>query len=183
MPNVTTLLRNADESPEASSQFWQSAYSTLRSIAHAHLKRRYLANALDTGTLVNESYLRMRNLGAREFPNRKRFFSYASNVMRSVIVDRLRELQADRRGGIDDPHIPLTTDVVESVPQCQEGREIHAALEALERIEPRISKVVEMRYFGGFTETEVASALDIDERTVRRDWQKARLFLRSFLTT
>jgi RNA polymerase sigma factor (TIGR02999 family) len=183
MSNVTTLLRHADESPEASSQFWQSAYDTLKSIAHARLRGRFRAAVLDTGTLVNESYLRMRNLGELEFPNRKRFYSYASHVMRSVIVDFLRERQTDRRGGVDDPHVPLTTDISESVAQCQEGLEIHTALEALEHIEPRLAKVVEMRYFGGFTETEVATTLDLDERTVRRDWQKARLFLRSFLTT
>jgi RNA polymerase sigma factor (sigma-70 family) len=103
--------------------------------------------------------------------------------MRSVIVDFLRERQTDRRGGVVDPHVPLTTDIIESVAHRQEGLEIHSALEALEQIEPRLAKVVEMRYFGGFTETEVAATLDIDERTVRRDWQKARLFLRSFLTT
>jgi RNA polymerase sigma factor (TIGR02999 family) len=182
MSNVTALLQRADESPEASSQFWQSAYEALKSIAHARLSRTQRVAMLDTGTLVNESYLRMQNIGRLEFPNRKRFYAYASHVMRSIIIDFLREQQTSRRGGADDLDIPLTTDIADSVAQCQEGLEIHAALGVLEQIQPRLAQVVEMRYFGGFTEAEVATALEIDERTVRRDWQKARLFLRSHLT-
>jgi RNA polymerase sigma factor (TIGR02999 family) len=182
MAELTTLLRHANESPEASSQLWQAAYESLKHIARARLNGDHRAVALDTGTLVNESYLRMRNVDGQAFPDRNHFFSYASHVMRSVIVDRLRELQANRRGGVDCQHIPFDTDVMGDVPICHEGLEVHAALELLNSAEPRLAKVVEMRYFGGLTDLEIATALDINERTVRRDWNKARLLLRTLLT-
>ncbi len=109
--------------------------------------------------------------------DRRAFFAYASKVMRSVVIDCVRERQAQRHGG-DVQQVTLDTRIGDSVPANE--REIlglHEALQALEDAEPRLAQVVEMRYFGGYTEVEIAEALDITERTVRRDWDKARLLL------
>lgn len=181
MPELTTLIRNADDSPQASAELWQAAYESLRKIARARLNSDYRAVAMDTGTLISESYMRMRNIGGREFQDRKHFYAYASQVMRSVIVDRLRELQAERRGGADAQHVPLDTNIADNLADFQVGLEVHGALEVLARAEPRLAKVVEMRYFGGLNDIEIAAALDITERTVRRDWTKARLLLHALL--
>jgi RNA polymerase sigma factor (TIGR02999 family) len=98
---------------------------------------------------------------------------------RSVVIDLIREQRALRRGG-DLARITLNTAVVDAAAQDEPLR-IDEALQELTQVEPRLSQVVEMRYFGGFTEAEIGSALGVTERTVRRDWDKARLLLRAML--
>ena len=99
----------------------------------------------------------------------------------SVIIDSVREHQALRRGG-DWVEMTLDTQVADALPSGEaEILHVHEALLALEAAEPRLAKVVEMRYFGGYSETEIADALQVTERTVRRDWDKARLLLMSSL--
>jgi RNA polymerase sigma factor (TIGR02999 family) len=98
-----------------------------------------------------------------------------------VIVDSVRERQAERRGG-DLTELTLNTAISSSLPANeQQMLDVHEALDALEQAEPRLAKVVEMRYFGGYTEIEIADALDLTERTVRRDWDKARMLLLAML--
>ena len=101
--------------------------------------------------------------------------------MRSVIVDTVRERLAERRGG-DLQRCTLDTEVADQLPSGEdEVLSVHQALEQLAAAEPRLAQVVEMRYFGGYSEQEIADALDITDRTVRRDWEKARLLLRAML--
>ena len=131
--------------------------------------------------LVHESYLRFVNAGALRSDDRRAFFGYASRVMRSVIIDAVRERQAERRGG-DLQRLTLNTQVADSLPAGEdELLQVHEALEVLAQSEPRLAKVVEMRYFGGYNEKEIAEALDVTDRTVRRDWDKARLLLGAML--
>lgn len=179
--DLTTILRHSDESPDARSRLWQAAYQSLRDIARGRLGAMRQLDAMDTGTLINESYLRMSQIDALHFQDRKHFFAYASQVMRSVIVDRLREKQAGRRGGAEVQHVTLDTDLADNLEDARTGLEVHAALEVLARTEPRLAKVVEMRYFAGMTDAEIGEALDMTERTVRRDWTKARLLLHALL--
>jgi RNA polymerase sigma factor (TIGR02999 family) len=101
--------------------------------------------------------------------------------MRSVIIDAVRERQAERHGG-DLTQLTLDTQVASDLPAGEaEILHVHEALRTLEEAEPRLAAVVEMRYFGGYTEAEIAEAMGLPERTVRRDWDKARLLLRSAL--
>jgi RNA polymerase sigma factor (TIGR02999 family) len=99
--------------------------------------------------------------------------------MRSIVIDLARERQAARHGG-DLARITLDTAVIESA-IADEPLRIDEALQALSKMEPRLGQVVEMRYFGGFTEAEIGEALGLTERTVRRDWEKARILLRAML--
>jgi RNA polymerase sigma factor (TIGR02999 family) len=113
--------------------------------------------------------------------SQRAFFAYASKVMRSVIIDAVRERQAERRGG-DLQRLTLDTQNAGNLPAGEgELLEVNDALEALAQAEPRLAKVVEMRYFAGYTEAEIGLAPDITERTVRRDWDKARLLLGTLL--
>jgi RNA polymerase sigma factor (TIGR02999 family) len=97
--------------------------------------------------------------------------------MRSIIVDAARQSQTDRRGGGAE-HVPLDTHLLETLPDAAaEIIDVHAALDDLSQVDARLARVVEMRYFGGMTDGEIASALELNERTVRRDWDKARLLL------
>jgi RNA polymerase sigma factor (TIGR02999 family) len=96
--------------------------------------------------------------------------------MRSVIIDSARERIAQKRGG-DWLPLTLSTQLAVNVDDHEMVLKVHEALEALERADPRLAQVAQMRYFGGYSEQEIAETLDIGERTVRRDWEKARLIL------
>ena len=115
--------------------------------------------------------------------DRRAFFAYASRVMRPVIIDAVRERRASRRGG-DLIEVTLNTQVAAGLPAGEEEiLRVHDALLALEATEPRLARVVEMRYFGGYSEVEIGETLEITERTVRREREKARMLLLAMLTS
>jgi RNA polymerase sigma factor (TIGR02999 family) len=151
-------------------------YQDLRRLAHARLQRNEPITLLDTTSLVHETFLRVLKSGRVEVSERPRFLAYAAQVMRSVIVDFVRQRHAERRGG-NDPHVSLDS-AAETVASAEdEVLRVSEALDELAKVDERLVKIVEMRYFGGFTEEDIALALGVNERTVRRDWQKARLLL------
>ena len=132
---------------------------------------------LDTTALVHEAWLRLACAQGTDFPDRRHFLAYAAQAMRSVVIDLVRARQADRRGG-GLAHLTLDTAIADQLPQGDADLlRVHEALDELAQVEPRLAQVVEMRYFAGLREQEIAEALNITERTVQRDWQKARLFL------
>jgi RNA polymerase sigma factor (TIGR02999 family) len=181
MSQVTVLLdasRRGDSG--AVEQLFDLLYQDLRQLAHAKLRRSGQFTLLDTTGLVHESYLRLFKVGSIEATDRGHFMGYAAQVMRSIVVDFVRRRSTDRRGG-DAIHIDLDVAQVED-PREREVLQIHEALQELARIDPRLVRVVEMRYFAGMTEEEVADALDRSVRSVARDWEKARLFLATTLT-
>ena len=150
-------------------------YEDLRRLAHARLKRNEPITLLDTTSLVHETFLRVLKSSRIELSERPRFLAYAARVMRSIIVDFIRQRHAERRGG--GVRVPLES-AADSVPSAEdEVLRVNEALDELAKVDERLVKIVEMRYFGGFTEEDIALALGVNERTVRRDWQKARLVL------
>jgi RNA polymerase sigma factor (TIGR02999 family) len=158
----------------------EQAYRQLRVIARARLRHGGRETLLDTSALVHEAYLRIvggsaaGGLGAAE---QRRFLAYASRTMRSVIVDFARRRQSERHGG-DVLIVTLTGALDEHQPAAADDIvRVHEALEQLAAVDARLAQVVEMRYFAGLSEVQIAQALDISERTVRRDWDKARLLL------
>jgi RNA polymerase sigma factor (TIGR02999 family) len=161
---------------------YADAYRELRRLARARLHGGGRNTVLDTTALVHESYLRLARHGEVAFADRLRFMVYAGRVMRSVIIDLVRERQAERRGG-DVAHVALTTQLGEHLAAGSgesgeaEILRVHDALEDLAKLDARMAQVVELRYFAGMTEQEIAQALGVTDRTVRRDWQQARLFL------
>ncbi len=160
------------EVPELSAQ----AYSQLRRLARARLRDGGRETLLDTTALVHEAYLRIAGVAMNSAAQRS-FLAYASRTMRSVIVDFARKRQAECRGG-DAVVVTLTGTLAERQPAAADDiLRVHEALGELARIDARLAQVVEMRYFAGLTEAQIAQALDISERTVRRDWEKARLVL------
>jgi RNA polymerase sigma factor (TIGR02999 family) len=167
--------------PGAQNALFTAAYGELRKLAHARLRDGGRNTMLDTTALVHESYLRFLSSGQLRSSERRAFFAYASQVMRTVIIDTVRERQAQRRGG-DLQRLTLDTACADQLPAGEnELLKVHDALDVLAEAEPRLAKVVEMRYFGGYTEAEIGDALEVTERTVRRDWDKARLLLRALL--
>jgi len=159
--------------------FFAATYQDLRRLARSRLRGGGRNTVLDTTALVHESYLRLaRAPGAASFPDRARFLVYAGKAMRSIIIDLARERQTDRRGN-NAPHVTLTgvSDLVPLPGGEAHILRVHEALEQMAAVDLRMARVVEMKYFGGLTELEIAEALGVTDRTVRRDWEQARLFL------
>ncbi|HTP71384.1 MAG TPA: ECF-type sigma factor [Burkholderiaceae bacterium] len=181
---LTELLpRVAAGDRAARDAVFAAAYRELQRLAHARLHDSGgRGTALDTTSLVHESYLRLVHLGELRFDDRRAFFGYASQVMRSVIVDAARARMAERRGGADAQRLTLSTDLVQGVACDDEGIvRVHEALQQLEQADARAARMVELRYFGGYSDREIADTLDVTERTVQRDWAKAQMLLRVML--
>jgi RNA polymerase sigma factor (TIGR02999 family) len=182
MPQLTELLVQVKAGDDgARDALFAAAYPELRRLAHSRLWGGGRNTILDTTALVHESYLRFVNAGELRADDRRAFFAYASQVMRSVIVNSARERIAQRRGG-DLAQVTLTTDLVGSLGGDDESvLRVHEALAVLQEADARLAQVVEMRYFGGYSEREIADTLQVTERTVRRDWERARQLLEAAL--
>ena len=182
MEQLTTLLKKMqDGNAAARDALFEAAYAELRRLARSRLRRRDSNSVLDTTSLVHESYLRFVKVGELHIEDRRAFFSYAAKVMRSVIVNDICERVALKRGGDWVPTV-LSTQIAANVASDEETvLQIHEALEVLERAEPRLAEVAQMRYFGGYSEPEIAETLGVSLRTVQRDWEKARLILAAAL--
>lgn len=182
MTDITELLsksRNGDAS--AANDVYAQLYPELRRIAHSRLRQGSGRVSLDTTALVHDGYLKFVQSRTLDVKSRSHFLAYASTVMRSVIVDLIRESQAERRGG---GHFDLTlnTQIADTTSAAaDEALHVHEALAKLEAVDPRMARVVEMRYFAGLNDSEIAECLGVTERTVGRDWEKARLFLYTLL--
>ena len=178
MAQITTLLRQMQAGDIAARDaLFAATYDDLRRLARSRLRDGGRNVLLETTSLVNESYLRLAKVGELRVEDRRSFFAYASRVMRSVIVDSARERLAERRGG-GLPPLTLSTELLDNLPAGEQTiLDVHEALEVLAQADSRLAQVVEMRYFGGYSEQEIAQTLDVTERTVRRDWEKARLIL------
>jgi RNA polymerase sigma factor (TIGR02999 family) len=178
MPDITQLLQAARHGDRAAAdQVVAQLYADLQRLARRQMRNAGEMTLLDTTALVHEAWLRLAGTADKDFPDRRHFLAYAAQAMRSVVIDLVRARQADRRGG-GLAHLTLNTAVAELAPQGDDDiLRVHEALDELAQLEPRLAQVVEMRYFAGLLEQEIAQALGVTERTVQRDWQKARLFL------
>jgi RNA polymerase sigma factor (TIGR02999 family) len=176
MNEVTELLRRAAQG-DASAQepLYRLLYPTLMQLARSHM-RRVGTISLDASGLLHEAYLRLSQTDDLPNHNRNVFFAYASRVMHSVIVDYVREKGAQKRGG-NLHQVTLSNNIAEHAFSEHAIADIDRAMRALERVDERAFRVVQMRYFGGLNEEEVAAALEISLATVKRDWRKARVFL------
>jgi RNA polymerase sigma factor (TIGR02999 family) len=177
-PEITVWLdaaRGGDR--EALDRVLGTLYQELHTLARRQLSGQQ-NNTLDPTSLVHESYLKLvgASNGAR-FEDRAHFFAYAASAMRSVVVDYARNRMARKRGG-DLKRVAEIPEEAESSLRLDENLlALDTALERLAAVDAKLAKVVELRYFAGLSELEIADLLQRSERSVRRDWQKARLFL------
>jgi RNA polymerase sigma factor (TIGR02999 family) len=176
--SITVLIGQAQAGDDAAlAAIFKLAYDDLRSLASRRLRAGGRDVFLDTTSLVHESFLRFTQAGRLNATDRSHFMNYAGRVMRSVIVDFVRERLAQRRGG-DALHVTLDTAAGNSANTGEdEILRVHEALEELAGHDEKLARVVELRYFGGLSEAEIAESLGIHVRTVRRYWEKARLLL------
>ena len=178
MGDITELLQQARSGDQSAlDALFTELHPELRRLAHARLAGGGRHTMLETSVLINECYLKLAGAGRLALNDRSHFLAYAARTMRSIIVDFARARLRERRGG-DAVHVTLNTEVAKALPAGDEQiLAVDESLQALAAREPRLAQVVEMRYFGGMNEQEIATALDVTDRTVRRDWEKARLLL------
>jgi RNA polymerase sigma factor (TIGR02999 family) len=166
---------------EAGSQLMDSVYTELKLLAHAYLRREPAARSLASTGLVHEAYLRLVDQRRIDWRNRHHFFGIAAQAMRRILVDRARATHAAKRGGTA-VQVELSDHDLTRDPIDVDVLALDRALERLETIEPRWSRVVELRYFAGFSIEETADALSLSPASVKRDWSLARAWLYRELT-
>lgn len=180
--DVTRLLQAwSDGSPQASEQLLPLIYDYLRGLARESMRQERGGHTLQPTALVHEAYLRLVGGAAVQYQGRAHFYSLAARAMRRILVDHARARQALRRGG-GAPRVSLAEVAPVAQPEG-ESRELDlvaldAALSRLGRDHPRLGKVVELRFFGEMGMADIAEVLRVTERTVKRDWQFAKLWLR-----
>jgi RNA polymerase sigma factor (TIGR02999 family) len=182
MGDVTALLNRArDNDRSAIDALFELLYDDLRRLARSRLAVSGHLTLLNTESLVHEAYLRFQQAGRITLNDREHFLAYAATTLRSVVVDFVRKRNAERRGG-KVTHVTLDTEVSEQLGASDdEILDVHEALAELAKVDARLVRVVEMRYFAGLSVNEIAAALDVTDRTVRRDWEKARVLLAAML--
>jgi len=176
--DLLTELRTAtDQSIE---RLVPIVYQELRAIAHRQLNARGRSGTLETTALVNEAYLKLVDQKRALWKDRAHFFALASLAMRQVLVDRAKAMATVKRGG-ERRRVTFDEMEIGVHDQPEVLLQLNEALEDLAKLEPRLARVVELRFFGGLTEEEIAEALGLTVRTVQRDWSKARMLLRRAL--
>jgi len=181
--DITVLLtawREGDS--DALDRLVELAYPELRRIAHQQLGRRRPGESLESAALANEAYLKLVRAGGIDCENRVHFLALCAQVMRRILVDHARQRASAKRGG-DAARVPLDDALVSGGDaNPMEVLDLDAALDALARLDPRKSRLVELRYFAGLTLEEAAGVLHISVETAKRDWRMAKAWLLAELT-
>ncbi len=174
---VTRILQDwSGGDPTAPERLMPFVYDELRRLARAFLARERHGHTLQPTALVHEAYVRLVDQTRVNWQNRAHFYGIASGMMRRILVDHARARITDKRGGaaihlsVEDVQVPVEQRAASFVA-------LDEALERLARLDERKSRVVEMRFFGGMSDEEIAAVLGVTTRTVLRDWKKARLWL------
>ena len=175
--DITQLLDAAREGDRgALDRVLATLYQELHTMARRQLAGQH-GQTLDATALVHEAYLKLAGRGEAKFDDRAHFFAYAASAMRSVVVDYARQRLAQKRGGDLHRVTDLPEDLEGGLRLDEEMLSLDSALTKLAAVDARLAQVVELRYFTGLSELEIATLLKRSERSIRRDWQKARVFL------
>ena len=178
--NDSTIASLADATERgdrsAADALFAALYSELHRLARRELARQGVPLGLSTTTLLHQAYLDMAEREGPAFPDRARFMGYAARVMRGLIIDHARNRQAQKRGGLFEI-TSLTTDVLENPVDYLELERIGEALDQLGKAEPSLAEIVDLKFFCGFSFSEIAAMRAVSERTVQRNWEKARIYL------
>lgn len=178
MEEITLLLQHAQRGDTAAAErLYRLLYDDLVRLARSRLRDGRVSLA-DTGALVHESWMRLQQAHGVAFEARGQFLAYAARAMQSILVDAVRQRQAQRRGG-DLERVTMDTDLAQRLPEAPPPSllAVHEALQELEALDAPLADLVRLRYFAGLDDAELATALGMTERMVRRQWEKARAFL------
>ena len=174
---IASLMEAADRGEaSAADALFSALYSELHRLARQELARQGAPRSLGATTLLHQAYIDIAARDGLQFPDRPRFMGYAARVMRGVIIDHARRKQALKRGG----RIEITaidTNVADSPADEGDLLRISEALDELARVDAALSQVVDLKFFCGFSFAEIAAMRGVSERTVQRQWEKARIYL------
>ena len=179
--SLTQLLvkfRHGDS--EILPELFSHVYQELRQIAAREKRRFFNCETINTSALVNEVYLKLVSLEKLDLENREHFFAVAAMAMRQILINYAEQKGAKKRGG-DQQRVTLMTMGGSQDVDIETLLSINSALEQLQTIDAKLATLVEMRFFAGMSETEIAKVMDITTRTVRRNWSKARALLQQIL--
>jgi RNA polymerase sigma factor (TIGR02999 family) len=178
-PTISALIASAEGGDaQAAVALFTALYSELHRMARQQLARNASDMTLGTTTLLHEAYLDMAQREGTVFPDRSRFMAYAARVMRALIIDHVRNRKARKRGGGFEM-TELSDDLPDAAAAAEATRleRLGDAVDALARVDPVLAEVVDLKFFCGFSFTEIATMRGLSDRTVQRHWRKARLFL------
>jgi RNA polymerase sigma factor (TIGR02999 family) len=179
--SITALLMSAEQGDRAAADaLFAALYSELHRMARRELAKRGSNMTLGATTLLHDAYIDIASREGASFPDRNRFMGYASRVMRGIIIDYVRSRQAQKRGGEYDL-TAIRTDIADAIPDAMNLTNLSDALDELGNVEPRLARIVDLKFFCGFSFGEIAVMLKVSERTVQRDWEKARIYLHNVL--
>jgi RNA polymerase sigma factor (TIGR02999 family) len=174
---LTVTLRAAHAGDrEAANRAYAALYPELLKIARSRLRAHQPNTLLDTEGLVHESFMRFVQADKLGIDDRRHFFTYAAKTMRNIVIDFARRRQTERHGGQAE-RVTFDTHVLDQAGNDSSILDVDGRLSELEALEPALAQVVEMRFFGGYSDAEIAAAMGISDRTVRRHWDKARAFI------
>ena len=174
---LTSLFESAERGdPAASEALFAALYSELHRMARRELAQKGGYVTLGVTTLLHEAYIKISDRDGIAFPDRARFMAYASRVMRSLVIDHVRNRRARKRGGLFEFTV-LETTVADQVSNEQELQRISDALDELAGVDATLAEVVDLKFFCGFSFAEIAAMRGVSERTIQRHWEKARLYL------
>lgn len=173
---ITQLLNEIQESEEAYDELFPLIYQELKQLAFSNLQSESNDVTISKTELVHEVYLKMINQEMVEFENRNHFLAIASRCMRQILIDHARKRKAQKRGG-DKEKITYIDQLLKIEEQADEMIDLDKKLDELAELNERLAKIVEMRFFGEMKITEIADVLEVSNRTIKRDWAKARGWL------
>ena len=176
-PPISSLIASVEGGDRsAADTLFATLYSELHRLASGQLARSAGQMTLGTTTLLHEAYLRLASHDTRDFPDRARFMAYAARAMRGLIIDYARNRRAQKRGGQFEI-TSMETEVVDRSSDDRELARISEALDGLESADPFLVRLVDLKFFCGFSFAEIAAITGRSERTVQREWEKARIYL------
>lgn len=174
---ITDLLRAVEVGDRAAmDELFAGVYAELRRVARGQLAAAARSATLDTTALVHETYLKLAGGAPWSARDRYHFFATAARAMRMIVIDHARKRSRDKRGGGKAP-IPLEEGSLAAAERPEELLALDAALDRLGTSDPDLAQLVEWRFYAGLSTEEIAKALEISERTVKRHWRTARAFL------
>ena len=176
LEDLTYLLNRAEQDADARQAVWDAVYEELRGVAHGALRRYGSGETIQTVDLVNETYLKLFDQSKSDWNDRVHFFAVAARAMRYILIDYARGRNRQKRGG-GVVHVSFDDAILISSERSHVFLALDEALTRLDALNGRWAQIIELRFFGGMTEAEMAALFDVSERTVRRDWRKAKAWL------
>lgn len=180
-PPLSSLIDSADAGDRSSADtLFATLYAELHRLARRQLQRNGSDLTLGTTSLLHDAYLDFAGREGTRFPDRARFMAYAARAMRSVVIDHARHRGAQKRGG-HLQQVPLSEDAAATVLEHEELSRLGSAIDQLAAVDAALARVVDLKFFGGFSFVEIAELHGVSVRTVQRQWERARIYLHQAL--